>query len=144
MHPCNTHSIPHEEQDVQVATPTYSTYELSIVSFTAVNDKHRLLRATGNNPYAQHWKEVPKDHNDPTGSKKWIIDELREKIKISPAVTQAERRIEAPFHALMNALTAAFPAFKGKQVLQAELEDTHSGRRGWPLVRARRVPATAE
>jgi len=61
------------------------------------------------------WREVDKD--DGTEGKEWKVVEVKERIKLAPTVTQFERRLTAPMHELMNALSTAFPArFKGRSL----------------------------
>ena len=44
----------------------------------------------------------------------WELKTKTEKIKAAPAVTQFKRRLEAPFHQLMNAISQAFPRYRGQ------------------------------
>ena len=61
------------------------------------------------------WREVEKQ--DGSGQKEWKAVEIKDKIKLTPTVTQFERRLTAPMRELMNALSTAFPKrFKGRSL----------------------------
>ena len=90
----------------------------TLVKFWSVEDKRRFTDYFQEPGYptiipCTDFEEVEDPQNP--GQKKWDLVERKERIKLTPSVTQFERRLTAPMHELMNALTTAFPQrFKGQ------------------------------
>ena len=92
----------------------------TVVKFWTMADKQKFTGYYQEPGYGTviactEWREVDKEGD--TGGKEWKVVEVKERIKLAPTVTQFERRLTAPMHELMNALSTAFPLrFKGRSL----------------------------